>query len=173
MAFLIDGYNLMYAVGVYPAGPERAAFDSARRRFLDWVSGQSALKSWPVRVVLDAQYAARDFGTTTHRGLVVTYTFNQTADDLIEALVATDANPQRLRVVSDDNRVRAAARRARCQVLSCAEFMDWLLDNGKGEEKPAPVPVPRAEKPVPVSEEMDEYLKAFTEPQPSSVTKLK
>jgi predicted RNA-binding protein with PIN domain len=176
VAFLIDGYNLMYAVGVYPVGPERAAFDSARRRFLDWLSGQAALRAWPVRVVLDAQYATRDHGTTTHRGLVVTSTFNQTADDLIETLVVTDSNPQRLRVVSDDNRVRAAARRARCQVLSCAEFMDWLLDNATTEEKPAPVPVPRREgieKPVPVSDEMDEFLKAFTEPQPSSITKLK
>lgn len=173
MAFLIDGYNLMYAVGVFPVGPERAAFDSARRRFLDWLAGQPALKPWPARVVLDAQYATRDFGSTTHRGLVVTYTFNQTADDLIETLVATDANPQRLRVVSDDNRVRAAARRARCRVLSCAEFMDWLMDNAAGEEKPAPVPVPTAEKPVPVSDEMAEFLKAFTEPQPPSITKLK
>lgn len=173
MAFLIDGYNLMYAVGVHPAGPDRAAFDAARRRFLDWLAGQPALKAFPVRVVLDAQYATRDHGTTTHRGLVVTFTFNQTADDLIETLIATDKNPQRLRVVSDDNRIRAAARRGRCRVLSCNEFMDWLLDNGAEEEKPAPVPVPRAEKPVPVSDEMDEFLRAFTEPQPSSVTKLK
>ena len=174
MAFLIDGYNLMYAVGVYPAGPERAAFDAARRRFLDWLSGQPALKSFPVRVVLDAQYATRDHGTTTHRGLVVTYTFNQTADDLIETLIATDKNPQRLRVVSNDNRIRLAARRGRCQVFSCEAFLDWLMASGdSAEEKPTAVPRPSADKPVPASDEMDEYLKAFTVPLPSSVRKLK
>ena len=174
MAFLIDGYNLMYAVGVYPASAERASFDAARRQFLDWLSGQPALKSFPVRVVLDAQYATRDHGTTTHRGLVVTYTFNQTADDLIETLIATDKNPQRLRVVSNDNRIRLAARRGRCQVFSCEAFMDWLMSNGdSAEEKPPLVPPPGADKPVPMSDEMDEYLKAFAVPLPSSVRKLK
>jgi predicted RNA-binding protein with PIN domain len=174
VALLIDGYNLMYAVGVFPASAERSAFDAARRQFLDWLSGQPALKGLPVRVVLDAQYATRDHGTTTHRGLVVTYTFNQTADDLIETLIATDKNPQRLRVVSNDHRIRTAARKGRCQVLSCEQFIDWLQAGGRsGDEKPTPVPLPSADKPVPLSSEMDEYLKAFTVPLPSSVTKLK
>lgn len=176
MAFLIDGYNLMYAVGVTPVGPERSAFDAARRRFLDWLSSQPALKSIPVRVVLDAQFASRDHGTTTHRGLVVTFSFNQTADDLIETLIATDRNPQRLRVVSNDHRIRGAARRGRCQVYSCEAFLDWTLANGDGEDaKPAPLPVPRStpDKPAPLSDEMDEFLKAFTVPLPSSVTRLK
>ena len=174
MAFLIDGYNLMYAVGVYPASDARAAFDAARRRFLDWLSGQPALKPFPVRVVLDAQYATRDHGTTTHNGLVVTYSYNQTADDLIETLIATDKNPQRLRVVSNDNRIRLAARRGRCQVFSCEAFMDWLQAGGRGaDEKPPPTPRPTSEKPLPITEEMDELLKAFTVPLPSSVRKLR
>jgi len=174
VAFLIDGYNLMYAVGVYPASGDRAAFDAARRRFLDWLSGQPAIKAVPVRVVLDAQYATRDHGTTRHRGLVVTYTFNQTADDLIETLIDIDLNPQRLRVVSNDHRIRTAAKRGRCRALSCEAFMDWLQSNGDtGDEKPTPAPVPVTDKPLPMSDEMAEYLKAFTVPLPSSVRKLK
>lgn len=174
MAFLIDGYNLMYAVGVYPASADRAAFDAARRRFLDWLAGQSPLKTVPVRVVLDAQHATRDHGTTTHNGLVVTYSYNQTADDLIETLIATDKNPQRLRVVSNDNRIRLAARRGRCHVFSCEAFIDWLQAGGRGaDEKPTPAPRPTTDKPQPHSDEMEEYLKAFTVPLPSSVRKLR
>ena len=72
------------------------------------------------------------------------------------------------------HRIRTAARRGRCQVYSCEAFLDWLMtDGGSAEEKPTPVPRPSADKPVPRSDETDEYLKAFTVPLPSSVRKLK
>ena len=101
-------------------------------------------------------------------------TFRRSPGPTVQQVLATDKNPQRFRVVSNDNRLRLAARRGRCQVYSCEGFMDWLLANGDAaEEKPEAVPVPTADKPLPASEEMDEYLKAFAVPLPSSVTKLK
>jgi hypothetical protein len=155
--FLLDGYNLMHAVGAVPVG--RGGFDTARRRFLDWLAGCPAVRGQAVRVVFDAQNSARDLGTSTHRGLLVTYSFRQTADDLIEALVSTEPNPQGLRVVSNDGRVREFARRHRCPVMTCGEFVDWLQ---RPETNPAnPDREGGDEKEPSTPDELEMLMKAF------------
>lgn len=161
MTFLLDGYNLMHAVGsVPPPKGTRTQFDSARVRFLDWLADSPALcgGGHTVRVVFDAQNSTRDFGTSTHRGLTVTYSFGQTADDLIEALISVEGNPQSVRVVSNDGRLRDFARRHRCRHLTCGEFVNWLMEppavdptRGHGPDKPDQTP----------ADEVDELLKAF------------
>jgi predicted RNA-binding protein with PIN domain len=158
--FLIDGYNLMHAVGAVPLGRARSSFDAARKRFLDWLadSPQVRLGTHSIRVVFDAQNSTRDLGSTTHRGLLVTYSFRQTADDLIEALIRTEPNPQALRMVSNDTRVRDYARRHKCQLMTCGEFVDWLA------ERPAANPDRSAEgdeKTPSTPKELDELMKVF------------
>lgn len=130
MGILIDGYNLMHAVGsAPPPSGTRAQFNSARNRFLDWLVDTPALRLNPadVRVVFDAPNSSRDLGSTTHRGLVVTYSFRQTADDLIETLIQMEPHPGRVRVVSNDSRLKDFARRRGCQSVTCEQFVDWLL----------------------------------------------
>ena len=161
MRFLLDGYNLMHAVGAAPPpGSTRTHFDSARTRFLDWLADSPALRGGghAVRVVFDAQNSTRDFGTSTHRGLTITYSFGQTADDLIEALISVEPNPQAVRVVSNDARLREFARRHQCRPMTCGEFVDWLAEapasptrDGASEEKPTAMP----------DDEMAELLRVF------------
>lgn len=131
MSFLVDGYNLMYAAGAAPPpGGPRAAFDAARERFLLWLNGTPAVRgtSETVRLVFDAQNSTRDLGSTTRGRLLVTFSFGQTADDLIEALLAVERHPQTVGVVSNDGRVQASARRRGCPVLTCEAFLDWLRE---------------------------------------------
>ena len=98
-----------------PSGVLARQFDAARGRFLDWLAGSPALKPYfaVTRIVFDAQHATRDWGTTSHRGLTVTFSFRQTADDLIETYLALDPNPQKIRLVSNDVRLQTAAKRVR------------------------------------------------------------
>lgn len=158
--FLVDGYNLLYAAGFAPPpGGPRAAFDAARRRFLDWLADAPAVKADPsaVRVVFDAQNSTRDFGSTTHRGLVVTFSFGQTADDLIEALLNVESHA--VAVVSDDGRLKESARRRRCRHFTCAEFMDWLQRPPAAEGEPVRPP---DDKPPPDwPDEMERLMEAF------------
>ncbi|MEO2090462.1 MAG: NYN domain-containing protein [Gemmataceae bacterium] len=158
MSFLIDGYNLMHAVGsAPPPAGTRTQFDNARKRFLDWLADAPALRGVAVRVVFDAPNSRRDLGSTTHRRLVVTYSFRQTADDLIEALVRVEPHPTAVRVVSDDNRVLDAARRRGCRAWGCAAFVDWLLAPPTEAAKSA-----AEEKPQGMStDELDELRKVF------------
>jgi len=163
MTFLIDGYNLMHAVGSVPVGVLAKQFDAARGRFLDWLAESPALKPYFVttRIIFDAQHATRDWGTTTHRGLTVTFSFQQTADDLIETYLALDPNPQKIRLVSNDQRLQTAAKRVRAKAMACSEFLDWLADPIGPGDGPKDHPPAAPEKPESSEGELAEYLRVF------------
>ena len=168
MTFLIDGYNLMHAVGLVSRTTAAPLFERARTRFLDWladgVKGRDAL----LRVVFDAQQAPSPSLETTHRGVRVRFAYQRTADDVIEELVAVEQKPHAVTVVSNDSQVREAARRAECGVASCQEFTDWLIgDDSEYQGADAPRP-PEPDKPEPTAEETDELLRVFSKPKRSS-----
>jgi predicted RNA-binding protein with PIN domain len=164
VTFLIDGYNLMFAVGLASKAMPSAQFDRARTRFLDWLA--DGVKSRAVlRVVFDALQAPTPSLESLHRGVRVRFAFGQTADDLIEELVATEQKPASLTVVSNDTRVREAGRRAECLIATCEEFIDWLIS-----KETQGTDAPRSPEDKPVSsvsdEDMDEWLNAFNTPKP-------
>jgi uncharacterized protein len=148
MRFLIDGYNLMHAVGYVVPRSTEAQFHSARTKFLDWLADE--LKRVPlkveVRVVFDAQHSKKDLGSSSHRGLIVQFSFRETADDLIETLLHREASPQDVTVVSNDGRLQKSAQRAGSKLVACSKFVDWLqqpmgwketLPTEQSPEKPA------------------------------------
>ena len=165
MTFLIDGYNLMYAAGLASRGMPAPQFDRARGRFLDWLADGATGRA-TLRVIFDALLAPSPSLETVHRGVRVRFAFKQTADDVIEELVAVEQKPAAVTVVSNDNRVREAGRRAGCHLATCEEFIDWLINPSSGQEYNAP----RAPDDKPVSavtdDDMTEWLNAFNSPKP-------
>ena len=162
MTFLIDGYNLMFAAGLANRAMPQASFDRARERFLDWLAAGATGRA-ELRVIFDALQAPSPSLETVHRGVRVRFAFRQTADDLIEELVATEPRPAALTVVSNDTRVREAGRRAECALFTCEEFIDWLIHP---TQLPADAPRPEADKPEPTSTDVDELLRIFNKPKP-------
>jgi uncharacterized protein len=159
---LIDGYNLMYAVGsAPPPNGTPAALAAARKRFLDWLADSPPVQAEPaaIRVVFDAQNSKKDYGTSSHRGVIVTFSFRQTADDLIEALISVHCHPRQLRVVSNDSRLRDFARHKKCQHVTCGQFVDWLMSSLQSDTPKTPPPddKPRSDWP----DEFDTLMKAF------------
>jgi uncharacterized protein len=163
VTFLIDGYNLMHAVGLAHAAMPAARFERARARLLDWladgVRGRAELL-----VVFDAQNAPYSSPEALHRGVRVRFAFRQTADDLIEELIAAEVKPEALVVVSNDSRVCESARRAACGHLSCEEFVDWLLSGERGASAPCSQ-AQDIEKPQPTPGDVDELLRVFSKPK--------
>src|SRR5205823_14898097 len=90
----------------------------------------------------------------------------QTADDLIEALLAAESRPGEITVVSNDSRLHEAARRRGSRAWSCQHFMDWLAEpdrppDGGGQPRRSPAP-PADEKPAgPTADEAAELARAF------------
>lgn len=141
MTFLIDGYNLMHAVGLVRVGLPAKELAPARARFLDWLADAARGRPDTLRVVFDAVHGPAPTGEFAHRGVRVRFAFGQTADDQIEELLA--AAPAA--VVSNDGRVREAGRRRGGAVFTCQEFVDWLIAPPREPDAPPPPD----DKPVP------------------------
>ena len=109
-------------------------------------------------VVFDARRAPTDMATEENIGPVhVEYATGEEADDRIEWLIAHDAAPKRLVVVSDDNRLRQAAKRRGCPAWKCDEYLNWLAKERRKQNRPA-----AGEKPAGVGPlETDRWLAAF------------
>ncbi|MBP3959760.1 NYN domain-containing protein [Gemmata sp. G18] len=163
MTFLIDGYNLMHAVGLVSRATPSAHFERARTRFLDWLADGVKGRAATLRVVFDAQDAPAPSLEMTHRGVRVRFAYQRTADDVIEDLVAVEQKPHAVTVVSNDSRVREAARRADCGVASCQEFTDWLISDRAPGASASSAPEP--DKPEPTADDLDELLQIFSKPK--------
>jgi hypothetical protein len=167
VTYLIDGYNLMYAAGLATRAMRAAQFDRARERFLDWLADGAGSRG-EILVIFDAQQAPCPSLETIRRGVRVRFAFQKTADDVIEELVAVVRRPDRTSVVSNDARVREAARRAACAVLTCPEFVDWLISPPRAPGPDADSHAPEGDKPIPpiTDEDKNEWLNAFSTPKP-------
>ena len=159
MRYLIDGFNLLHALGLARRAGGRAAWDRVRVQLLDWLADQLGDKASDATVVFDAQKAIGGIIEERFRGLRIVRDRGRSADDLIEDLLRTEREPETLTVVSNDTRMRDAANHCGAMICKCQEFVDELLTP---ERAPMGSPTLMAEKDVlPTVEEQEEWLRAF------------
>jgi hypothetical protein len=157
MHYLIDGYNLLHHVGRLPAG-RVANLEPARIDLLRLLQTRFKNEPGQVTVVFDAQGAPpRVPEQQQYLGIEVRFTLREEADDLIEAIIRRVAAPQQLTIVTNDRRIKEAARRRRCPVIECVAFWESLTQ----KPKPRPEPVPEEERPAMTHEDVDEWLREF------------
>lgn len=165
VTYLIDGYNLLYAIGLANRNLPAKGLERARTRLLDWLADRMKGRDALIRVVFDAQNSPAPSSEYAHRGVRVRFAFRQTADELIEELIHAEPHPDRIAVVSNDNQVQDAARHRGCLVQKCEEFVDWLI--AKPEPDPggdAPVDDRPAASPA-TPDEMAAWLDVFSQPK--------
>jgi predicted RNA-binding protein with PIN domain len=138
MQWLIDGYNLMYAI-IGPEGKRLrpSAFRLQRRRFLNLlVDCLGVDRASQTTVVFDAKSPPADFELeTSYKGLTLFFALgDESADARIETLIAGHSVPRSLTVVSSDRRLRIAATRRKAHCLTSDQFLD-LLDRFQGERR--------------------------------------
>ncbi len=127
MRYLIDGYNLLHAMGLLAgkAGPH--GLEKARLALLGRLCGDHAEASGAVTVVFDASGAPPGaMPEVEYQGIHLHYALDSTADDVIETRIRHDSAPQQLTVVSDDHRLQHAAQRRRCRALGCMDYLDEM-----------------------------------------------
>jgi predicted RNA-binding protein with PIN domain len=160
--YLIDGYNLLHAMGVMHGRLGPTGLEKARLRLLGLLAGTyTAEEASRVTVVFDAAGAVP--GATEvqeHKGIHVRFAVKHPeADDLIEILIGHDSAPKQLAVVSDDHRLQQAARRRHCHVVGCADYLEWLSRHRRERLRAPPAP---GGKPLSVSEaEAQQWLGEF------------
>jgi predicted RNA-binding protein with PIN domain len=162
MFFLIDGYNLLYAMGVLQGRSGAHVLEKARLRLLGFVHGGHGDDSARVTVVFDAKHAPPDADAEQHyQGIRVLFALAQEqADDLIEEMIRKASAPKQLTVVSDDRRIRTAAERRHCIAWTCGDYMDHL--EGVRKTRSRPRPAVEGGKPEHLSpEETQRWLEEF------------
>lgn len=139
MDFVIDGYNLLHAMGALSARKGPSGLEKARVRLLGILKGTFADEAPSVIVVFDANDAPPDAPPLlNYQGIGVRFARHQEADDVIEKLIAEHSAPKRLTVVSDDLRLRQAARRRHAQSMRCEAFLQFIKDRRRRQAPPPP-----------------------------------
>jgi uncharacterized protein len=162
-AYLIDGYNLLHALGVLAGKVSPAGLERARRRLLDYLVAAGAGEAGPVAVVFDAAGAApRADPEQEYQGLRVEFAVgHDEADDLIELHILRADDPRHLHVISDDHRIQRAARRRQWPVLGCVDYLEWLDGRQRRRQDRAPEP---PEKGGALAEgEMQHWMQVFAD----------
>jgi predicted RNA-binding protein with PIN domain len=128
MSFLIDGYNLVHAMGLLRGKVGPAGLEKARLGLLGLLRAVYGEEAPSVTVIFDAANAPPGVpAAEDYQGIHVHFAVQQEqADDLIESLIHHNPAPRQLTVVSDDHRIQRAAQRRHCTVSGCAEYLDWL-----------------------------------------------
>lgn len=169
MALLLDGYNVLYAVGILGHGVGPGTLERARLALVNFLVEALPPEEVPhTTVVFDAQQAPADLPhTQRHRGLLVRFSVGyENADALLAELIRTASAPRRLTVVSNDHQVQQAARRRRAKVLEVEPW--WSATERQRRRRHAPAPETPAERPGPLSEaEVAFWLKEFSSLPPS------
>ena len=165
MRTLIDGYNLMFAIGLMDRkfGPD--GFRKVRQRFLnDLAAALEPVEAHQTTVVFDANDPPPAVPSQVrHKGLTIIFAVDdEDADSRLEFLIARHSAPKGLTVVSSDHRVRDAAKRRKAKVVSADEFWDRIRAPKRPKlPKPPPTPEERGRREGPSQAESAYWMAAF------------
>jgi uncharacterized protein len=159
-SYLVDGYNLLFHIGLFDRRAGAHALEDARNRLLDFLVSAFKNVDADVTVVFDSGRTRRGPASPVeHGGLRVQYTSRgEEADDVIEEMTARCPNPRGLVVISNDHRVQHAATRNGAQAWSCDDFLDW---NDARAVQPTPAVAEPDRSARPSRREVQHWLNEF------------
>ena len=127
---LIDGYNLLHALGMQPRRASPRGLEKARRRMVrELRSRLSADELRHTVIIFDASRPVPSEETDSggDEGPAVHFSSNYPdADEMIIDLIAKHSAPRKLTVVSSDHRIQQAAARRRARVCDSEPWFDSL-----------------------------------------------
>lgn len=161
MRYLIDGYNLLHAMGLLCGKVGPHGLEKARLALLGRLCGDHGAGTDAVTVVFDASRSPPDAAAEEeHRGIHILYALESEADDVIETLIQHEATPRQLMVVSDDRRIQQAGRRRHCPVRGCLDYLEEM----EHQRRRKPAPSEAFAKPESISsEEAEHWLREFAD----------
>ena len=132
MPLLVDAWNVLHQTGVLPPDMAGVGLKGLGRLIQGsrWGSGR-------VLLVCDGTPKGPHAGLPT--GMHVAFSGpDREADDLIEAQISASTAPRLLTVVSSDRRIKAAARKRGCKVLTSSAFLERLVRDAQRPSRSAP-----------------------------------
>lgn len=141
--YLIDGYNLMYALEMLPLSIPADKLETARQQLLRLVAAGHAGEAPLITIVFDATHSppgTKAYGS--YRGVRIRFAAGyQDADSMIMEMVDNHPNPTEITVVSNDRWVQKSIRSSRAKPMSCQDYfkkLQRLLQTEAQEEEIEP-----------------------------------
>jgi predicted RNA-binding protein with PIN domain len=161
MRYLIDGYNLLHAMGLLSGKVGPHGLEKARLALLGRLCGDHGDNTNAVTVVFDASGAAPGaIAEDGYHGVHIRYALDGEADEVIETLIQRESAPRQLMVVSDDRRIQQAGRRRHCPVRGCLDYLEEMEQRRRSRSTSPETPI----KPQGVSsEETQHWLREFAD----------
>lgn len=159
--YLIDGYNLMHALGLMPTRNQPQGLHHARLRFLDRLHDSFQPDPACLTVVFDARTNPSP-APSVHFYRTIKLLFapgNREADDVIADLISDDTAPNTLSVVSSDHLIQQSARRRGARFMTSDEFIDLLAEARRTPSTTLTEPSEKGEEPS--AEEKQRWLEEF------------
>lgn len=159
-SYVIDGYNLIHALGMLARTAAPGELEESRRRLVAFLAHAFG-PDVNITIVFDATHAPRNVPRQlTQHGIHIEFApARQSADDRIETLIEEADNPTSLVVISNDHRLQNAARRRGAEAWSHDALLDFL---GKRQARSKPPPTEASEKSDTMSpEELRRWMLEF------------
>lgn len=164
MALLIDGYNLLHVTGLIGS-----TFEASRAALLNFLAAalDTAERS-RTTIVFDAAEAPPGLPSEyTVAGIQVYYARGyESADALLEELIAAHHTPKKLTVVSSDRRVQRAAKKRKALAVESHAWYHQAADRLQGRRK-GKVDLPDVKPDVPLTPgEVAVWMRVFGVSEP-------
>jgi len=126
---LIDGYNLIFQIGLQGKRRDSIALEKARQRAIQTISKWLGDDRQHAAIVFDASSLPikEDHNVSEFDGLTIIYAVDyEDADSMIEEIIRTHSSPKQLLVVSSDHRLHKAALRRNARPIDSDVWYDNL-----------------------------------------------
>jgi predicted RNA-binding protein with PIN domain len=131
--YVIDGYNLLYAMPEMPSG----TWEARRTALVEWIQSRRPHGRNMATVVFDSR---QGLGDRVRRGdIEILYPFGQSADDWIAAEARSAQNPRALVIVTNDKGIRDLVRGTGARWMSATEFLAQGVTSPQQEREPPAV----------------------------------
>jgi len=165
MSLLIDGYNLLNAVGIIGRGIRTTSLERSRLALLNFLAESlEPSEIATTTIVFDAHSPPPGLPRVLeHRGLKIRFAGQyDDADSLLEELIRADTSPRRLTVVSSDHRLQRAAHRRRARAVDSDVWYGEIIHRRHAKASTTAGSVPRTKPNVPLlEEEVERWLRQF------------
>jgi len=165
MAYLIDGFNLLYKFPEFEELMYRHMLAEARSGLLDRLKEFVKITGKTVRIVFDGKkQQSLDLRSETVGTIDVYYSLDYSADFLIKEFVKKDLNPRMTTVVTSDNGIIFYVSRFGVKLMKSEEFADLVtktIEEARQEKLPE-----KEDDPVISDDEMKFWEKMFRKKRP-------
>ena len=165
MDLIIDAYNLIFQCGL--EGPKRtpASITNSRRRLIQVLSRLLPTEQIAhTTVVFDAKRLPKQEPQIESRkhGIRILFAVGyESADEMIEELIAAHSHPKDLLVVSSDHRIQNAATRRKAKAIDSDVWLDKIENQHARKENQTQNSSTGSVKPTPTTKPVDSDIKSL------------